>query len=146
APIDRNSINVLLDIYNAHQPLTSNGVWLWLQQISGMVTISLPLATGFNPLCSIQAMPFFGPVNGQCLVLQGGWGLGYLVLLGLALWLAGRVYWRIWAPMRKRPWWNAPDWTLEQRQSALLQGCRLLLLSGTALTLISYAKSSSAAV
>ncbi len=146
APFSQNSIAVLLNLHDTHRSLAGNDPWLLLRQISGTLTISLPLATGFSPLCPVNTMPLFGPLKIECLLQQGLWGLGYLVLLVLALWLAARALRRLWLQANKPSWWRLLDWTPELRSPALLHACRLLLLVGSLLTLLAYATSPSAAV
>ena len=70
-----------------------------LQNILGTVVVSLPVATGAYPLCSQSDLPPFGS-GGQdvvrCLAYHGGWGVGYLALLVIAIVLAARAYRQHW--------------------------------------------------
>ncbi len=137
APLARNSLLVLLEIDSGgatqHLP--------FLQQIVGTLFISLPNATGYNPLCDPTAFPYFVPPgsspNIQCIVLQGGWSTGYLILLTLATVLAARfvrLHWRGNSLLH-------PAWTFEERQHMIRQCGRLMLLISAFGTLLLYALS-----
>jgi hypothetical protein len=103
--------------------------------------ISLPNATGLNPLCPAEAFPFFGVQNNRCIVLQGGWGLGYLVLWALATFCMVRVIWQGW----KGTSLLKPDWLFAERQNMIRQCCQLMLLVSAGGTILLYALSPAAA-
>lgn len=146
APFSQNSLFVLIGIHSSHSSLAENSTLLWLQKVIGAVMISIPHATGYNTLCTIQDMPTFGPLNMQCLLLQGGWGLGYVILLGLALLLTWRPLWRLWRHISRNSRWSLPDWNAEDSLLARLHSCRFMLLLSGLLTLLAYMPSASAAV
>lgn len=137
APIQDNSISVLFSIDRSGSQLHLP----FLQQIIGTLMIGLPNATGFNPLCSPQSFPFFGTPNTSCIVLQGGWALGYLTLWVVATLIVARVLWQ----GRKGSLLVNPDWSFEERQSMLRQYCRLMLLVSAGGTILLYAISPAAA-
>ncbi|QBD79537.1 hypothetical protein EPA93_27580 [Ktedonosporobacter rubrisoli] len=144
APLDRNSLNVLLDIHHAGAQALVGVELPWLKQIIGTVMIALPLATGANPLCPLEAIPMFGassPLMAQCSILQGGWGLGYLALGVIAVLGAAGVAWKLWREQR-----TAQALTLEERQELILQCSRLMVLLSAGLTLLLYLISPSPAV
>ncbi len=136
-PLSSNSIATLLSIQHSdasrHLP--------FLQQIVGTLMISVPNATGFNPLCPDNVFPYFGAVNIYCVVLQGGWGIGYLLLLTLVTFLTASIIWRELK--------NRASSTLEnkgiERQQLIRQCCRLMLLVSTGGTILLYAISPTAA-
>lgn len=136
APLQKNSIAILLNIHhtNAHLQL--------LSQMIGTLMVSLPNATGFNPLCPPQAFPSLGVPNVQCVVLQGSWGLGYLILWGLAMFFVACTIWQGW---RGKSLFK-PTWNLVERQSMVRQCCRLMLLVSAGGTILLYATSPIAAL
>ncbi|HJT58466.1 MAG TPA: hypothetical protein VJ761_18310 [Ktedonobacteraceae bacterium] len=137
SPIQDNSLVVLFSIDRSGSQLHLP----FLQQIVGTLMISLPNATGFNPLCSPQSFPFFGTPDISCIVLQGGWTLGYLILWAVATLIAVHVLWR----GRKGTAFVNPDWSFEKRQSMIRQYCRLMLLVSAGGTILLYAISPAAA-
>jgi 4-amino-4-deoxy-L-arabinose transferase-like glycosyltransferase len=141
APLDHNSIAVLLDIHSSgasqHLP--------FLQQLVGTFLISLPSATGYNPLCSSNAFPYFHlpnhPASIPCIILHGGWSTGYLILWLLATVPAARFVWLHWRGTSLLQ----PAWTFEERQQMIRQCGRLMLLFSALGTLLLYALSPIAA-
>lgn len=142
APLAQNSIGVLISIdrdgANLHLP--------FLQQIVGTLLISLPDATGYNPLCTDSAFPYFHTPGSSssisCIVLQGGWSAGYLILLTLATVLVARSIWLHWRGMSL----FKPAWAFEERQQMIRQCGRFMLLVSAIVTLLLYAVSPKAAV
>jgi len=139
APLSENSLAVLFSIQHAgstqHLP--------FLQQLVGTFMISLPNATGFNPLCHANAFPYFSSViSVPCVVLQGGWGLGYMILWICATFSTTYAIWQGW---RARTLSQADDTDIE-RQSIKRQCCRLMLLLSAGGTILLYAISPAAAV
>jgi len=121
APLDRNSIAVLLSIHNGGSELHP----AFIQQLAGTFLISLPDATGLYPLCDNTSFPLFGNAPSiSCTLVQGGWSVGYLVLWTLATLFAARFAWRHWRGTSLLK----PDWTFEDRQRIILECGRLLLL------------------
>jgi hypothetical protein len=141
APPDYNSIAMLLRIHSSG----ANQHFPFLQQLVGTLLISLPSATGYNPLCSPSAFPYFHPAGSPssipCILLQGGWSTGYLVLWILAAIPAVRFVWRHWQGTSLLQ----PAWTFEERQQMIRQCGRLMLLVSALGTLLLYALSPVAA-
>jgi hypothetical protein len=133
APIAQNSLVVLISNdrsgSNLHLP--------FLQQLSGTFFIALPDVLSFNPLCQPSAFPYFGNVNGACVMLHGAWSAGYLLLLAMATYGAWSLIQRGW----KGQSLFHPDWTYEQRQEIALQCGRLMLLVSAIGTIMLYALS-----
>lgn len=160
--------NSLATIWNLH---SSGGLGtigppynVW-DEIRGTVLVSLPMATGANPICTLSDVP--GQWRAQvspCLVFQGSWGVGYILLFALAIFLTVRAlrhYWQVGIAQdsrysqgdattnvangtrRMRLLWvswpraieNAAE---EERHQLRLQALRLMLLGSAALTLITY--------
>lgn len=136
APLKDGTIAAVLSIRQsgAHLQL--------LPQIIGTLMVSLPNVTGFNPLCPPQAFPYLGVPNMHCIVLQGGWGLGYLILWALATFFAVRTIWQGW----KGKSLFTPKWGFVERQSIIRQYCRLMLLVSTGGIIVLYATSPVAAL
>jgi len=137
APLKDSTFAVVLGIHQS-----GSGQHLFLQQIVGTLMVSLPNATGFNPLCPPEAFPYFGVPNVQCIVLQGGWGLGYLVLWALATFFVARMIWQGW---KGKSLFN-PEWGFVERQSMIRQCCQLMLLVSAGGTIVLYATSPLAAL
>ena len=137
APLSSNSIAILLS--NQHSGATQH--LPFLQQIVGAVMISLPNATGFNPLCPDNTFPYFGTAHTFCGVLQAGWGIGYLILLVFVTLLTVYTLWQRW---RGRTSLTLDDRGPE-RQSIICQCCRLMLLVSAGGTILLYAISPAAA-
>ncbi len=134
APLERNSIAVLLSIHDAGSTLHPP----FIQQLAGTLLISLPNATGFYPLCDDTAFPLFGNSPSiSCTLLHGGWSMGYLVLWTIATAFAVRFVWRYWRGTSLL----RPDWTFEDRQRMIRECGRLLLLISALGTLVLFALS-----
>ncbi|MEO8972419.1 MAG: glycosyltransferase family 39 protein, partial [Ktedonobacteraceae bacterium] len=110
-------------------------VW---DEIRGTLFVSLPMTTGANPLCSLTDVP--GQWRTQissCMLFQGSWGIGYILLLGIAIFLAARALRRAYRAVNMG---NSAQTTFsadneyEKRRHAL----RLMVLGGATLTLLSY--------
>ena len=115
----------------------------WLNQLTGTLFVALPMATGGSLHCPLGSIPPAGtPAAGAlpCVLFQGGWGTGYLVLWLVAAGLAIFALWRY--RMRPRST-RAAD--LEGRQEAIRQCGRLVILASVGLTLLLYARSPSPA-
>jgi len=147
APLSQNSWNILLFIHQggakdmAAQHLTR------VDQLIGTMMIALPLATGANPRCPMEAFPPSGAPTAStlpCVLFQSGWSFGYLILWFIAAFFAVRI---VWHYRRSILLGFASDNSLEEhRREALLQCGRLMLLASVAMTLVLYAISPSAAV
>jgi len=137
APAGQKSLDVLLRINHTgstqHLP--------FIQHIVGTLMISIPDVTGFNPRCSAANFPYFGIVSKHCVILQGGWGLGYLILWAIATFVAVNIIWRYW----KGRSLLHPEWTFEERQNIIRQCGQLMLLISVGGTILAYTLSSASA-
>lgn len=160
--------NSLATIWNLH---SSGGLGtvappynVW-DELRGTVLVSLPMTTGANPICTLSDVP--GQWRAQisrCLVFQGSWGVGYILLLALAILLTVRAlqhYWQVGIAQnseypqgdspanrangtrRTRLFWVSWSRSIEraaeeERQQIRLQALRLMLLGSAALTLLTY--------
>jgi hypothetical protein len=111
-----------------------------LQQVMGTLLVSAPLMTNGNAICPIagdQAWPITNSTSAPillCTAVHGIWGIGFVVLLIFATITASRRFWISWRSSSKQ------KGMLEQEhlQEAIRQGSRLMILSGTCLTLLAY--------
>src|SRR5207248_3745835 len=98
-----------------------------LQRLEGAVVISVPTATGANPLCAVNAnhpqlrsvLAFFAGLNPhplRCLLLQNTWSAGVFLCWGVALFLALLGLWGLRC--------TQPD----RRERIQQTGCTALLL------------------
>lgn len=110
----------------------------FIQKFLGALLVGLPNATGANPICSTQSVPFFGlfnPANRSCVLLQGSWSLGCILLWFCAVILTLRILWKRRHHLRK----YLVD--AETRYFTVRYGARLMLLGSAALTFILFASS-----
>ena len=142
APFAQNSIATFLAIYNIGSP-AHYSIDFFLKQLSGTFLYSLPVATGMNPVCDVRLMPFFtaAPAPVGCILAQGGWSLGYLLLLVTALCIAGRGLLKL----RKSRVGKVSGWSLKERQQAVIYTAQFMLLLSAAITIALFAHSSNAA-
>jgi hypothetical protein len=106
------------------------------KKLLGALLVGLPSATGANPICPPQNVPFFGlytPADRHCIILQGSWSLGCIVLWLIAVALA------LWALWQRRHQLQKYLVDAEARYYTARYGARLMLLSSAALTLILFA-------
>jgi hypothetical protein len=143
APLDRNSVNVLIDITRSGTQLMVAQHIPRIRELIGALLIALPAATGYNPLCPAEVFPLFGPptaATAQCIALQGAWSAGFIALGVTATIPAVLLVWRYW---RHR---TRDEQSYEERQDLIRQCARLMLLISAGGTLVLYATSPSAAL
>jgi hypothetical protein len=145
APVVQNSLFVLVSIHHGGAADMLAQHLTWVNQLTGTVLVALPLATGGSLHCPLSAIPPSGsPTTATlpCVLFQGGWGVGYLILWFIAVYLA------VYAVRRYRRHLHAgmtQSTSLEERQEAIRQGGRLMLLASVGLTLLLYAIAPSSA-
>lgn len=132
-PFDQSTFASVAGVINA----THGKSYSILQKVAGAFFIGIPNTTDYAHQCSPTAFPGLGGDNGKCIILQGGWSLGYLVLWTLALWKAIRSL-RV---ERKDPL----NEQKENRQKQISAYIRLMVLVSVGMTIVSYALSTSAA-
>ncbi|MBE3561297.1 MAG: glycosyltransferase family 39 protein [Ktedonobacteraceae bacterium] len=115
-----------------------------LHQLKGALLISLPTATGANPLCGVAEVRAWnvGSLHTlRCTLVHTGWSLGVLLLWGLALLLAVSTLWQLWRGGR-----GLRSWSDDERQLAVRQCVQLALLLAAAITLVLYILSPNSAL
>ncbi|HYT28974.1 MAG TPA: glycosyltransferase family 39 protein [Ktedonobacteraceae bacterium] len=139
APLLQNSLIILINIHHGGAEDMVVRHLTWVNQLTGTVFVALPMATGGSLHCPLSAIPPSGsptPATLPCVLFQGGWTVGYLILWFIAVCLAvyaiRRYRRRVRADM-------AQGISLEERQEAIRQGGRLMLLASAGLTLVLYA-------
>lgn len=166
APYGQTSFNALLDVQHSgtgqlaamHLPL--------LHQLVGSLMIALPSITGASPICTPDPLPQFSlstlPTY-SCIVGEGLWSLGFLLLSCIAALLAIPTLWTYWRQSRRpapqeepepqigltaeaEEQGQAPARDIPTRQEAILQFNRLMLLAGALLTLAAYTISAASAL
>jgi 4-amino-4-deoxy-L-arabinose transferase-like glycosyltransferase len=146
APWSQNSWFVLLRIHDQGAAALLAQHLTWLNEFTGTMFVALPMATGGSLHCPLSAVPPSGsptPATLPCLIFQGGWSLGYLVLWLCAAGLAAVALWRRIRQLRAR---LTPDTAPEDRQEFVRQAGRLVVLASVGLTLFMYAIAPSPAI
>lgn len=148
APWSQNSWNVLLYLHASGEAQFMASHLTWINKLAGTFFIALPMATSGGWGCAPTVFPPLGSFtasNAPCIVLQGGWGVGYVLLWLIAACVALCAIWRL-----VRPWFaqlrRTADSGEEMRQQLIRQCGRLVVLVSVGLTLVLYAVSPSPAV
>lgn len=148
SPWSQNSWYVLLNLRAAGEAQFIAAHLTWLAQLAGMFFVALPMATGGGWNCAPAAFPPFGMqtgINVPCIVLQGGWSAGYLLLGLVAARAALYAVWHLVRPLRVRLRQNAG--INEEKRQQLIRRCgQLAVLVGAGLTLVLYTLSPASAV
>lgn len=143
APPGEDSISVLWRIHRvAGIPRPPLRV-LWPLQVKGALLVSLPTATGANPLCRPSDAEVIGFSNLhalQCSLVHAGWSLGTIALWTTAVLLALAGLWRSWRRSSECPR------SAEERRDLVLHCARLALLLNAAITLVLYILSPNSAL
>ena len=138
-PLQQGSWNVVGAIFSYGSSQKAIGLPSLGQRIIATILVSLPVATGVNPLCPLyhgNAWPLSGSSSRyviQCTVVHGAWGLGFIILWTVAVLLTIRYYWKL----RLRS--KEASWSAEERQVAIRRMARLMLLGSAGLTVFIFA-------
>ena len=125
-------LNVLLQLHSTGGTTASIPFTLW-DQIRGTVLISLPVATGANPQCLVADTPGLWRTHiTSCLLVQGVWGLSFLLLYSFVLLLTIHALAKY---ILQRRITTPSD---EERRAMLYDAARLTLLLSGGLTLLAY--------
>jgi 4-amino-4-deoxy-L-arabinose transferase-like glycosyltransferase len=145
APFSQNSLFVLYWLQHAN----SNMHYTFQEQILGAVGISIPDATNFNPMCITNGAALVDGRHVPCAIAQLSWGSGFLLLFIIAFILTAIAAWQSWEGKSVRSIWQSfwrPVWSVEQRERAILNCSRFMLLLSAAGTILSYVMSPASAV
>ncbi len=132
-----NPLVTLISLFHGldvHPPTTLPGI---LQDVYKTIVVSIPTATG-NPFCPVQELTFLSdntPRTAMCETIRGVWGVGYLVLLGLALVIAFIGLWQLRARLRSETELSA----IERRGLLVRSVARLLMLLGGLAVIFAFA-------
>jgi hypothetical protein len=111
-----------------------------LEQLVSTFLWGIPLTTWFQPVCSVFDLPYYGAATSStlsCSLIQGSWGAGYVLLLGMGLLLAGSACWKLWKQQRAQ----GKAFTEEGRLEGVRQFARLMLLLIAVLIVFLYVRS-----
>ena len=139
-PLEHNTIIVTLGIHSPTHPAIQQSQHLLRKRVIGTTLWSLPIATGFTPVCTLSDLPYFGSPTTRtlpCIIVHGAWSLGYIALWTIASLLAIGALWKLWLLRRIR----ARDWSQEERHAAIIHFARLMILFAAGLTLLLYVSS-----
>jgi len=142
APLGQNSLFILWNLQHPGPSSVIHSHTLLAQQIKGTFLVSISTATG-NPLCLSSEFSFLGPTappSLHCTIINGTWGLGFLILLTMAIFLALRPLWKLRYHFREQPS------TSEEKRTIIREFARLMLLASAAITLLLFTLSTAPAV
>lgn len=111
-----------------------------LKQVISTFLWGIPLTAWIQPVCSVTDLPYYGPGTSStlsCSLLQGSWGIGYVLLLCTGLFLAGSACWKLWKRHRAQD----QAFTSKEQQEAVRQFARLMLLFNAVLIIFLYVHS-----
>jgi hypothetical protein len=134
-----NPITTLFSLFHgldAHPPTTLPGV---LADAVKTIVISIPTATG-EPFCPVQELTFLSdntPRTPACEAIRGVWGVGYLVLLALALVITLITLWRLHTRFRTETELSY----IEKRGLLVRSVARLLMIVGGLIAIVAFAVS-----
>ncbi len=148
APWYANSLFVLLGQSSAGAAQLAAAHMTWLNKLTGMFFIALPMATSGAWSCAPSVFPPAGTYTSatvSCIIAQGGWSAGYLLLgvitTGAALLALKRLAGPALAQLR-----HASSADEETRRKMVLHCGRLAVLIGAGLTLLAYTISANPAL
>jgi hypothetical protein len=145
APPGQNSLDVVRTIESAsntgvplsHAPL--------IKRIVATLLYSLPIASGFSPICNLQDLPMYGPANSStalCSIAQGGWSLGYLALLLIAIVMSAALLWKTWRAHKAVDAGSSTGAAAQEAyRTMVIQVARLMLAGCAVLTILLYVDS-----
>ena len=141
APPGQTTLSILLNLQHPGSSSLIHGQTLLVQQIKGTLLVSIATATG-NPIC-LSSESFLWPTSPpslHCTIIRGSWGLGFVILLVVAVFLALRPVWKLRYFFREQPSFS------EEKGTTIREFARLMLLASAAITLLIFALSTIPAV
>jgi hypothetical protein len=140
APPGQDSLSILWTLQHPGPSSVILSQTLLAQQIKGTLLVSIATATG-NPLC-LSSESFLWPTSPpslHCTIIRGTWGLGFVILLVVAVFLALRSLWKLRYLFREQPSFS------EEKGTIIREFARLMLLASAAITLLLFALSTAPA-
>ena len=136
-----NSAVVLLGLFQGNSSPTSHTLPQILHNVQSSIQVSLPMATG-EPFCPVIEWPWIGdssPRTPACTIAHSLWGVGYLLLLLIAILLTASIIWKLRKKIGVQP---SPEDVEQQQQVHTRFVIQLVMLIGAAIDIIFYALSS----
>jgi hypothetical protein len=133
-----DSVSIIVGLFHGSATQDPRTLPEILHAIKGTVLVSIPQATG-NPFCPVTELPWIGegsPHSTPCTLIHAGWGLGYLLLLAIAVLVAANQLWQLRDRIRASV---ASD---TERQNVVRYVARFMLLGGAVLLIGGYSLSS----
>ncbi len=115
---------------------------LFRKQFISTFMWGIPLSTWIQPVCTVYNLPYYSSSSGipfslSCTLLQGSWGIGYVLLLGIGFLLASSAFWKLRSQQRTQ----GEAFSAEAQQEIVRQFARLMLLLIDALVIFLYLRS-----
>lgn len=139
-PPEHNTIIATLSIQRSTNLASQYSQHLLIKQIIGTTLWGLPIATGLTPVCVLTDLPYYGSPTAAklpCMIVHGGWSLGYIALQAAATLLTIRALWKLLQLRRAR----THSWSQEERQAMIIHFARLIILFSVGVTLFLYVSS-----
>jgi hypothetical protein len=140
-----DSISVFIQLYTLGSASQSTSHF-FRKELLGTFFFTLPTITGMNALYDPRPLPllYFSSMHTSIIniLAEGGWSLGYLLLLFSAFAMAGRGLWQL----RKHYQGKMTAWPEKGRQMVVIYTAQLMLLLAAILTIALFAHSSNAAL
>ena len=133
-----DSLSIIVGLFHGSTTQAPHTLGQLIQAIKGTILVSIPTATG-NPFCPVSELPWIGessPPSLQCTAIHEGWGLGYILLLTIAVLLAASTLWQLRGRIRTR------TESFAERQTIVRHVARFMLLGSAVLAIGVYALSS----
>ncbi len=133
-----DSLSIIVGLFHGSTTQAPRTLPQVLQAVKGTILISIPAATG-NPFCPVSELPWIGessPPSLQCTAIHEGWGLGYILLLSIAVLLATGTLWQLRGRIRTR------TESFAERQTIVRHVARFILTGSAVLAIGVYALSS----
>jgi hypothetical protein len=141
----QNSLDVFIQLYTLGSA-SQSVPHMFYREIIGTFFFALPTITGLNAQYDPRPLPlpYFSTTRAPIfnILAEGGWSLGYLLLLAAALAMAG---WGLWQ-LKKNHADKMGAWPAKDRKMAVIYTAQLMLLTSALLTIALFAHSSNAAL
>jgi hypothetical protein len=140
APLGHDTIIATLHINSSPALASQHSQHLLRKRVIGTTLWSLPIATGFTPVCTLTDLPYYGGPTAStlpCIIVDGAWSLGYIALFTMASFSAIAALCQLLLLRKAR----GHSWSQKQRQAAVMHFARLMILCAVGITLILYVSS-----